>query len=1070
MTAVVAARDERERLHELRSTMAGLVNGSALLDHADIDDASRTRIWGSVRHELDRMQRLLSEEQEETASIDLDEALGRMLDLQGLKGRRVELRTSGELVQARPDALAEVVNILVDNAATHGGSDSSLIEVARRDEETVDITVTDFGRGIAEEDREAIFEWGRRGPDSPGEGIGLHLAQRLVTEDGGSLRLREAKGTGSSFVISLPAPRRSPEDHVSADPGRGGPSCLAPLGLTTASSSSTTTCSSRSPSSSPCRSRATTPGGSSCRTEGGSMATVQSLAMRANPRTVLLDLDLGRFGDAMVLIAPLARAHANVVVLTASQDEGRWGACMRLGARKVLPKSGALQHALGTVRRLHQGLPVVTREELEGLIDAWARERRAGDDIRRRLELLDAARAPGAGRTDRGAHRSHDLAGQRRVRGDRAHPGEVDPRQARGVLAAGGRRAGQPHRLEARRVSTAADGRGPLMGGIGGCACSPRAPSRPRRSARWPSDLRHRGPDGSGTWIGDDVGLAHARLAIVDGDHGQQPLLSADGRWALVLDGEVLNHTSLRAQLDYPFRTRSDAEVVLAGLATVGIGFVAQLRGQFAFVAHDRLTGTTHLVRDRLGILPLHYRHVPGGIAFASEVKALLAVGPPPRVDHRSLDDYLGTRSVPAPHTLFEGVKKVRPAHRVAIGPGGHVEEVHYWTPPESDPEGTWSQSDATEAVGDGVREAVRSAFAADVPVGAHLSGELDCSLVVAQAQELRDDPLHTFSVGFGDRTADGAGDDVASARRVADLLGTRHHEVLVQPHELEELWSRLTWHRDAPIGDLADVAAFASRTSGAGARRGDRLRPRRRRAVRRARPVPVRPPRRTLPRAAATGAHRRRRSGRTPSRRAVQRGRAAATAGCCRAGREAYAPDTRHRPGRPDAAPRPRARAARHAARTGGPDVQGRVDRDPPGTAGPPARRAGLPAPDVGQGALGVDAVGAARGRATPPAGRDHRPPAERIADRLDCMASRRPARHGARTAPRARLLGRRHAGPHRARRPGRPRWPARPRRRPAVDRAGAGDLAPVLLTALQQVVPHPRGSASLTSPAPPG
>ncbi len=347
------------------------------------------------------------------------------------------------------------------------------------------------------------------------------------------------------------------------------------------------------------------------------------------------------------------------------------------------------------------------------------------------------------------------------------------------------------------------------MGGVGGVRVLSGGAVAPETLREMAERLRHRGPDGSGTWIGDDVGLAHARLAIVGGDRGRQPLLSADGRWALVLDGEILNHTSLRAHLDYPFRTRSDAEVVLAGLTTVGIDFVAQLRGQFAFVAHDRLTATTHLVRDRLGILPLHYRHVPGGIAFASEVKALLAVGPPPRVDHRSLDDYLGTRSVPAPHTLFEGVKKVRPAHRVAIGPGGHVEEVHYWTPPESDPEGTWSQSDATEAVGDGVREAVRSALAADVPVGAHLSGELDCSLVVAQAQELRDDPLHTFSVGFGDRTADGAGDDVASARRVADLLGTRHHEVLVQPHELEELWSRLTWHRDAPIGDLADVAAF---------------------------------------------------------------------------------------------------------------------------------------------------------------------------------------------------------------------------------------------------------------------
>ncbi len=349
-----------------------------------------------------------------------------------------------------------------------------------------------------------------------------------------------------------------------------------------------------------------------------------------------------------------------------------------------------------------------------------------------------------------------------------------------------------------------------MMGGIAGVRVLSQGAVAPETLREMAEHLRHRGPDGSGTWIGEDVGLAHARLAIIDGDHGQQPLLSADGRWALVLDGEVLNHESLRAQLDYPFRTRGDAEVVLAGLATAGIGFVGQLRGQFAFAAHDRVTGTTHLVRDRLGILPLHYRRVPGGIAFASEVKALLAVGPPPRVDHRSLDDYLGTRSVSAPDTLFEGVKKVRPAHRVALLPGGHIEEVHYWTPPECDAEGTWSQSDAIEAVGDGVREAVRSAFAADVPVGAHLSGELACSLVVAQAQELRDDPLHTFSVGFGGGTADSAGDDVAPARRVAELLGTRHHEVLVQPHELEELWTRLTWHRDAPIGDLADVAAFA--------------------------------------------------------------------------------------------------------------------------------------------------------------------------------------------------------------------------------------------------------------------
>jgi two-component system nitrate/nitrite response regulator NarL len=122
--------------------------------------------------------------------------------------------------------------------------------------------------------------------------------------------------------------------------------------------------------------------------QDGSMATVRSLALRANPRTVLLDLDLGRFGDGMTLIAPLAKAGINVVVLTASDELGRWGGCMRLGARRVLPKSGQLQQALATVRRLHQGLPVMSPQELETLLDAWARERRAHDELRHRLDRL----------------------------------------------------------------------------------------------------------------------------------------------------------------------------------------------------------------------------------------------------------------------------------------------------------------------------------------------------------------------------------------------------------------------------------------------------------------------------------------------------------------------------------------------------------------------------------------------------------------------------------------------------------------------------------------------------------
>ena len=158
------------------------------------------------------MQRLLAEQDQQATSIDLDDALGPMLDLQRLKGRRVELHSSGDSVLARYDTLAEVINILIDNAATHGGCEDSLVEVQRHDD-TVDITITDLGRGIPEGQRDEIFAWGHRGSDSTGEGIGLHVAQRLMTEDGGSLRLSNPPEVGSAFVISLPAARRSTENH-----------------------------------------------------------------------------------------------------------------------------------------------------------------------------------------------------------------------------------------------------------------------------------------------------------------------------------------------------------------------------------------------------------------------------------------------------------------------------------------------------------------------------------------------------------------------------------------------------------------------------------------------------------------------------------------------------------------------------------------------------------------------------------------------------------------------------------------------------------------------------------------
>ena len=214
---VDATREQRERMHELRSTIAGLVTGSALLDREDLTSETRERLWSSLRRELDRMERMLAGQGTEAADLRLDDALTRILDLQRLKGRHVELHCTGDVVHAPFDALAEVLNILVDNAVKHGGTDESLVEVSRRDDEMVDITVTDFGRGIPREHRPQIFEWGKRGVRSKGEGIGLNVAQRLMAEAGGSLRLAERDGAGSSFVISLPAARRPHADDLGTD-------------------------------------------------------------------------------------------------------------------------------------------------------------------------------------------------------------------------------------------------------------------------------------------------------------------------------------------------------------------------------------------------------------------------------------------------------------------------------------------------------------------------------------------------------------------------------------------------------------------------------------------------------------------------------------------------------------------------------------------------------------------------------------------------------------------------------------------------------------------------------------
>lgn len=345
------------------------------------------------------------------------------------------------------------------------------------------------------------------------------------------------------------------------------------------------------------------------------------------------------------------------------------------------------------------------------------------------------------------------------------------------------------------------------MCGIAGIRHFSVQPASPRRLATMSESLAHRGPDDSGLWSEGPIGLAHRRLSIIDLQHSQQPMHSADGRWVLVFNGEIFNYRELRRSLSYPFRTDGDTETILAGIAAHGLSFVGQLVGQFAFALADRHTGAVYLVRDRLGVLPLYFHLDREHLVFGSEIKAVLAgMSEPPGVDLASLDSYLGAGSVPAPDTMFEGISKLPPAHYAEVDAAGTMRVVRYWSLPEQDPPDSWTPGRAVDTVADTVTDAVRSAMVADVPVGAYLSGGVDSSLIVATAARLHPNrELHTFAAGFGDPRDD----ELPWARRVSEHVGTQHHEVMVQATDFEALWPKLTWHRDSPVSQPADIAVF---------------------------------------------------------------------------------------------------------------------------------------------------------------------------------------------------------------------------------------------------------------------
>jgi asparagine synthase (glutamine-hydrolysing) len=329
---------------------------------------------------------------------------------------------------------------------------------------------------------------------------------------------------------------------------------------------------------------------------------------------------------------------------------------------------------------------------------------------------------------------------------------------------------------------------------------------------RMAAALRHRGPDGFGMARDGGAGLVSTRLAIFDLPGGWQPMRAQSGA-LLVYNGEVYNHPELRAELGGRFATTSDTEVVLRLLERDGLAALHRLNGQFALAwwqpAERRLT----LVRDRFGVRPLHWAALSGGgIAFASEAKALFASGEVvAEPDLAGIDEVFTLWGPRAPRTAFRGVAQLPPGGLLVWERGAIVAQRTWWEPtydpaalaarPENGSEvavGAPAPGELDELLADAVRLRLR----ADVPVGTYLSGGLDSSLITALAQQVSDHELRTFSVAFHDARYD----ERAQQQQVAAALGTRHHVVEVGPREIADGFREVVHHAEAPLIRTAPV------------------------------------------------------------------------------------------------------------------------------------------------------------------------------------------------------------------------------------------------------------------------
>ena len=337
--------------------------------------------------------------------------------------------------------------------------------------------------------------------------------------------------------------------------------------------------------------------------------------------------------------------------------------------------------------------------------------------------------------------------------------------------------------------------------------------------------IRHRGPDSEGQWVsGDELcGLAHRRLSIIDvSPAGAQPMASHSGRHVIAFNGEIYNFSDLRRDVEarrgsVAWRGHSDTEVLLELIAELGVSqALASVDGMFAFAVYDRQERALTFARDAFGEKPLYYGYCRSSLLFGSELKALKAFpGFAPAIDAQALADYFKYAYIPAPASIYEGIFKLPPAHTLTLrfedlAQGRLPAPVSWWDitsvalnarnrPFEAPYDAALAQ------VRDTLTTAVKRRLMSDVPLGALLSGGIDSSLVTALMQQAGASPVKTFSIGMDEPGFN----ESKHASAVAQHLGTQHHELILQPHQVQSVIPDMASIYDEPFADSSQVPTY---------------------------------------------------------------------------------------------------------------------------------------------------------------------------------------------------------------------------------------------------------------------